>query len=268
MLTSLEITVSKLFPAGFCWQAGSVVAADMGFGPRDVAFAVTTGAGDAMGVGVGHIVFKIMKKALCPTLNKNFGTKFEIPDLKKESQVSVFLSTATFCSGFAWQPTLNTLQDLGASFPVAFAGVGAVCGISFFIGLRGGRAVYPALGLHVIEKPNPENRASDASLSLGIGGAAGMFVGTDVSFVDNPFKGFVGVTPEMAPLAGMVQAGKSTATGFIGMQTIQNTVAAVTYQSSNKPSSSVAVNESQTVASIRAPVQPESHKSTSGSRLP
>ena len=48
--TTLEVTISKIFPAGFGWQASSIVAGNMGLEATDLAFAATTGLGDACGV--------------------------------------------------------------------------------------------------------------------------------------------------------------------------------------------------------------------------
>lgn len=62
------------------------------------------------------------------------------------------------------------------------------------------------------------------SLSVGIGGASALFVGTDVSFAANPVAGLFGVYPATAMSAGMTKAGLSTAVGFFGVQTVQNSV--------------------------------------------
>lgn len=48
-LVTAEVTVSKIFPAGFGWQSASVVADGMGMQADSFNFAVTTGAGDAVG---------------------------------------------------------------------------------------------------------------------------------------------------------------------------------------------------------------------------
>ena len=60
MLVTLEVIVSKIFPAGFGWQASSVVAGDMGFEADSLNFALTTGAGDFTGVLVGHSTYSIL----------------------------------------------------------------------------------------------------------------------------------------------------------------------------------------------------------------
>jgi len=80
--------------------------------------------------------------------------------------------------------------------------------------------VYTGLG---IEKPNQRNFSEDAGLSIAIGGATGMFVGTDVTILKNPLDSFVGVYPETSPLLGCVKAGTSTGVGFALFHSIQNT---------------------------------------------
>jgi len=62
MILTGEITVSKLFPGGFGWQTGSVVAANIGFRSTEVPFWLLTGVGDFLGVFLGHIVFMALKK--------------------------------------------------------------------------------------------------------------------------------------------------------------------------------------------------------------
>jgi len=53
MILTAEITVSKLFPAGFGWQAGSVVGVNLGFQATEIPFWLLTGVGDLLGVFFG-----------------------------------------------------------------------------------------------------------------------------------------------------------------------------------------------------------------------
>merc|ERR1711934_1019387 len=65
-----EVMVSKIFPAGFCWQGASVVAGNMGHEADSVPFFLMTGAGDAAGVFLGHTAFYAIKKAVYdPTIS-------------------------------------------------------------------------------------------------------------------------------------------------------------------------------------------------------
>jgi hypothetical protein len=66
MATTVEITVSKLFPAGFGWQSFSIIAGNMGYKPTQAGFFLLTGIGDACGVGIGHFTYNIAKRQVNP----------------------------------------------------------------------------------------------------------------------------------------------------------------------------------------------------------
>lgn len=132
----------------------------------------------------------------------------------------LWLGTAAFCSGTAWQPVVNFLHDAaGCSFVPTFVMTGTITGFCFFVGLRLGRIIYAPLGLPGM---NYANLCGDALLSVAIGGATGTFVGTDVSFSDNFIRPFFGVEDSMSDVEGMIRAGASTSTGFLCVQTLQN----------------------------------------------
>jgi len=208
---TLEVIVSKIFPAGFGWQAASVVAGNQGFEADTLNFALTTGAGDFAGVFAGHGVYSIFKAMI----GKGGG-------LGSDLVAGLWLATAAFCSGTAWQPTVNFLHDAaGCNFAQTFVRCGAVTGFSFFVGLRLGRIIYSPLGLPGADYPN---LCGDALLSVSIGAATGTFVGTDVTFSDNLIRPFFGVEDSMSDIEGMVRAGMSTSAGFLCMQSVQNIV--------------------------------------------
>ena len=50
VVTSAEVTVSKIFPAGAGWQLASYVAEGSGFSPTSLAFFATVGLGDCAGL--------------------------------------------------------------------------------------------------------------------------------------------------------------------------------------------------------------------------
>lgn len=203
---TIEVIVSKIFPAGFGWQAASVVAGAQGFEADTMAFALTTGAGDFAGVLAGHSLFSIANAGL----GRGGG-------LGSDLVAGLWLATAAFCSGTAWQPCVNYLHDVvGLNFVQTVAGCGATTGFAFFVGLRLGRVLYSPLGM-----PGG-GLYNDAMLSLSIGAATGTFVGTDLSFTDNFLSPAFGVTDTMSDLEGCIRAGSSTATGFLCMQTTQN----------------------------------------------
>jgi hypothetical protein len=206
-VTTCEVIVSKIFPAGFGWQAASVVAGNQGMEADTLSFALTTGAGDFAGVFAGHTSYSLAKYMV---------TGKGGPD----PVTGLWLASAAFCSGTAWQPTVNFLHDAaGTSFLPTVVGCGTVTGMCFFAGLRLGRLVYAPLGL---EASNYSNLCGDALLSCSIGAATGTFVGTDVTFSDNFLRPFFGVEDSMSDVEGMVRAGCSTSTGFLFLQTAQN----------------------------------------------
>jgi len=206
-----EVTVSKLFPAGFCWQYGSIVAENaFGFTADSVGFALTTGAFDAVGVALGHTVFyTLAKKVYLPDL-----------DLQEVRQTGALLGSAAFFSGTAWQPTVNCLSSLSFT-PAALCTMGA-CTAAFFAGLRVFRTIYPSLGMDFVARGSADNFGKDLQLSVAIGGAGAAFVGTDVSFASNWLRPLVGVEDNMSDIVGMVRAGSSTALGFAAVQMVQN----------------------------------------------
>lgn len=213
MKVTAEVMVSKIFPAGFGWQYGSCLAGDMGFEPTDLGFFLSTGLGDLTGVFLGHSVYFALKSAIVNYMK-----------LGEEVGTGLFLGSAAFFSGFAWQPTVNLLQAASLPWLGVAGGTWAVCGLAFYGGLRLGRLAYSPLGL--VAGPNYTNVKTDAALSVSIGGATGAFVGTDVAYLpdQNPLINVVGVTAEDSVLAGSVKAGSSTALGFAGAQVAQNVV--------------------------------------------
>ena len=91
-IPTLEVIVSKIFPAGFGWQAASVVAGQQGYEADHLGFFLMTGVGDFVGVFAGHLIYTTLKAFV--------GGK---PD----PVGSLWLASAAFCSGTAWQPTVN-----------------------------------------------------------------------------------------------------------------------------------------------------------------
>ena len=168
--TTAEVTVSKIFPAGLGWQSSSIVAEDyLGYAPDTTAFALTTGLGDALGVFAGHCAYFAAKKA---------ATGDDAINMEAEAQTGLLLGSAAFCSGTAWQPLVTALQGAGLDFSQVVAGTWLGCGAAFYLGLRAARTVLSGPCRHVAA-PSYDNSATDASLSLAIGGATGFFVGTD-----------------------------------------------------------------------------------------
>ena len=215
---SAEVTVSKIFPAGFGWQTFATGATHLGYTANDIGFFLMTGVGDAFGVAIGHTLYYTIKKYI---------TKNPKIDVAKESQISVFLGSAALFSGTAWQPVVNLLQASGTlPFTNVATGAGICCGFAFFVGLRMFRIIYshPSIGLR-IEPNNYENLKADASLSASIGAASGAFVGTDTAYLGgdgNFLRPIVGVEGTDGALLASTKAGTSTAIGFAALQSAQN----------------------------------------------
>lgn len=204
-----EITVSKIFPAGFGWQTASVVASNAGAAPTSLPFFMMTGFGDLLGVLGGHVGYMALKKQAGYKVN-----------MSQELDTGLWLGSAAFCSGFVWQPTLNACVDLGLSFNASATAVFGACTLAFFGGLRAFRILYSPLTS--VEPNNYANLKADAGLAVAVGGATGCFVGTDVTFGDNWLRPIVGIEEGTGDVAASIIAGSSTALGFLAVQSAQN----------------------------------------------
>lgn len=204
--TTFEVIVSKIFPAGFCWQASSLVAeGTLGLGAETMGFALVTGVGDACGVFAGHSLYKLVQGSMNPDIK-----------MGSEVQVAGWLASAAFLSGTGWQPVVNACAAAGLGFNGAALVTTAACGGLFFTGLRLGRRVYS------VGAADKDNFVKDAQLGVSIGGATGAFVGTDVSFAGNWLRPVIGVEETTSDIIGMVKAGSSTSLGFGVFQSTQN----------------------------------------------
>lgn len=215
-VVTAEVTVSKIFPAGFGWQTSSLIAENQfGFAADSMNFALTTGVGDAIGVLGGHVAYYSAKKAL---VDKSI-------DISQELQTGILLGSAAFCSGTAWQPLVDALQGANLSFSQVFTGTWVGCGVAFYAGLRAGRTVLSGFLQHV-EEPTYDNSKNDASLSAAIGGATGFFVGTDAAYLpdQNFLINMVGIQDGTPDLVGCAIAGSSTSLGFVTAQSGLNLI--------------------------------------------
>merc|ERR1711907_570017 len=172
-----------------------------------------TGLGDGLFVLGGHTAYFALKKAVYDK-SINMAAQF---------QTGFLLGSAAFCSGTAWQFYVNTFGGLG--FNGCFVTTGALCGLTFFGGLRAGRTILPSVMEH-IEPPTYGNLKNDASLSVSIGGATAFFVGTDAGTLagDNFLRGIVSIEDGFSDMHGCVLAGTSTTLGFATLQMPQNVV--------------------------------------------
>lgn len=215
-IVTAEVTVSKIFPAGFGWQSSSILAENMGFSPESMNFAFTTGLGDGIGVFLGHTAYFSAKKAITGSSDIN---------MTREKDIGILLGSAAFFSGTAWQPLVNALQGANLSFSEVFFGTWVGCGAAFYTGLRVCRTIYSGF-LEYVQEPTYENGKNDASLSVAIGGATGFFVGTDAAYLpdQNFLIDVVGIKDGTPDLTGCAIAGTSTAMGFITAQSVENLI--------------------------------------------
>jgi hypothetical protein len=206
---SVEVAVSKIFPAGAGWQTASIVAGNMGMACDSVAFFLTVGMGDLLGVFIGHTLYQLLKK--------NVARDSTIK-MREQVQVAALLGGAALFSGFTWQPALNAMNKFGLGFNGAFCGVGVACTLAFFVGLRIWRTLLNPT-MKAVEKNTFPNLKADFQLSAAIGAATAFFVGTDVSFgAANWLAGLVGITSSMPSAIGCAVAGISTSLGFMAAQ--------------------------------------------------
>ena len=208
---TVEAIVSKLFPAGCGWQTASIIADNAGYLPTTLPFFLSAGLGEGLAVGLGHLTYYSLK-------DRVKGLKSDV-SLQRGSALQ--LGTAAAMSGTIWQPSVNLFQTHG--FTTAAIGTFGICGLTFFSGLRLSRAIWDRVPGVSLERNNETNLRNDALLSVSVAGAAGLFVATDVSLANNYLAAYFGITDGMSNLAGIGTAGMSTAVGFTGVQTLQNT---------------------------------------------
>lgn len=209
--TAVEATISKILPAGACWQGSSILATNMNIDPTQFEFFLTTGFGESLGVFVGHNLYNLSKKRFVD----------DSINLRESAQTGVWLSTAAFCSGFVWQPIVNFWQAIDVPFNVVLMNTWLGCGTIFFAGLRVGRVLYPFM-----PSPDYDNLKRDITLSTSIGGATGVFVGTDITYLahENWLGSFVGINDTDVFGISCMKAGISTSTGFLLTQSALNEI--------------------------------------------
>lgn len=215
MTVTAEVGISKIFPAGFGWQTAAYFAENAGMEATDLSFFLSTGVGDGIGVCAGHTLYMAGKKAV--TGNKDI-------DIGEQLQVGVMLGSAAVCSGGVWQPTVNALQAAGWDFTNSVVATGGVATLAFFTGLRLARLAYSPI-FEGVEEATYANLKADAALSVAVGGAAGCFLGTDVSYGAANYMGSaIGIQDTFSPALASAVAGTSTMIGFGVVQTGENLV--------------------------------------------
>jgi hypothetical protein len=147
-------------------------------------------------------------------------------NIKAQTNTGIWLGSAAICSGGVWQPVVNSLQDLGVAFNPAVGLTGGAAVLAFYGGLRMGRLVYgKVLKMEGVEEANYANLKADAGLSVAVGGAAGCFLGTDLSYgAANWMGGAIGIQESASAVTASMLAGTSTGLGFTAVQMGQNVI--------------------------------------------
>ena len=119
---------------------------------------------------------------------------------------------------------MNALQAAGWGFTNSMIATGGVATLAFFTGLRLGRLVYAPI-FEGVEEATYANLKADAALSVAVGGAAGCFLGTDVSYgAANYLGSTIGIQDSFSPLVSSAIAGTSTMLGFGVVQSGENLI--------------------------------------------
>lgn len=178
--TTLSTSLSKVFFAGAAWQAMALLTDAIGLGGEHskppfgttLAFSVLTGVGDCSGVLFGSILLQF-----CHCHKEGRGLQW--PTFFKECAP---LLIGSFLSGAAWQGAVDGCYDAAFGFDVTMCIVGFICGLSFFLGITTGRAVFNL----------PRDVCRDFTLAIACGCASGFFVGTDLRYSGNWLQILVG----------------------------------------------------------------------------
>ena len=119
-IVTTEVTISKLFPAGFGWQAGSIVAAGQGYNPVDLGFFVFTGAGDFAGVLLGHTIFYTLKSFIDSSIkvSQEVQVKFLI-DISSDHP-SFYFNISSHRPVFSWHLQRFAVGLFGSPWLISF----------------------------------------------------------------------------------------------------------------------------------------------------
>ncbi|KAL7555018.1 hypothetical protein ACHAWF_018599 [Thalassiosira exigua] len=215
MTVTAEVAVSKIFPAGFGWQTAAYFAENAGMEATDLSFFLSTGIGDGIGVCVCHTLYMAAKKAVTGNGDISVG---------KELQVGTMLGSAAVCSGGIWQAFFTGLRLARLAYSPIMEGVEEAT----YANLKGTvEQVCPmnVRALKLIVSFGFFWLSADAALSVAVGGAAGCFLGTDVSYGAANWMGpAIGIQDTYTPLVSSAVAGTSTMLGFSVIQTGENLV--------------------------------------------
>ena len=195
-------------------------------------FALLTGLGGAVGVFFGQFAYSCLVYGAAVVRKRREGARVPTPRvLLFGLEYSALIATAALITGCCWQPVTNGLMAAAgeslppnARFALIVASLTLIQGAIFFVSLHGSRLLYSvALQLEAIDAPFERSAlVYDSTLSLSLGGAAGLFFATDGPYAANVFTRFFGVFPRTSADMAAFRGGMSYVVGFAVLQLLQN----------------------------------------------
>lgn len=214
MVTMIHVGLSKMFLAGFFWEAFGAIFADNKY--HTVKYALLTGLGDATGTFFGHLTYYSILQYL--TLGMAMSET-----LVKEFRAARLLGTSALVVGCTWMPFVNLALDrleFGLFGTIVF--VGAASGLVFFVAIRCARFLYGGFNWPNYPVLDSAKIYFDVTLAIAVAGAEAMFVcTTPTRLMRTKMTLFTVTSNDGWPLAS-AKAGGSTLVGFLVVQTIQN----------------------------------------------
>jgi len=209
MMTSVEVMISRVFPAGAGWQLASILATNAGVASNSLLFCSLLGLGNFFGVIFGHMLWEGLKKVV----------KGDV-DLAREFQVASLLGGAAFFSGLSWQVAMNVFKAVGVGLLQSFMSVGIVCTMAFFLGMRMMRQNLSPV-MTAVDKNSFVNLRSDIGLAIAIGGATAGLVFTDAFVGTSPLLSFLEAKAAVSSLVAVACGGLASSLGFLATTAVQ-----------------------------------------------
>lgn len=213
---NVETAVSKIMPGGFLRQVCLETAKVYGSTPLDLAYALSMGFGNGLGVGLGHVSYYALKKYSLRLSNQCLGTDYKDEiNIKGEAQKAILLAIPAFVSGSVWQPAYNFMQYYNYGFLPTFLATGFVCSSILFFTLRYGSRTFLPSYLTMLASRNNEHLKSDRELAIKIAFAAGSYVGINATIEGNFVKPFLSVPTDSSLSERLIAAIRAPGSGFV-----------------------------------------------------
>lgn len=206
-LKTSEIIISRVFFSGCGWNGGSIIGENLDYNIFDYEFFMLTGCCQSISVMTGHILYSKIK------------SNFRDINMNLEYKKSLQIGSATFLSGYIWQPTVNFLENY--DFSTISTITGLTCGTTFCTGLIITRYIFPLVKI-TVDKNSSSTLKRDIGVSSSIAGATGLSVSTDTTITNNYMVDYFGITTDYTVMDSLIMAGTVNACGFLALQTLQN----------------------------------------------